>query len=165
MIVDFITRFQTLTAASVALVGVVVTLAVNARATRKQSDRHWAKEASSVRTALRGEINQLMDGMTSQREGLKELDDIEEGGFLVPARQFDVVYRSLIPQLGKLDPQQVEAVINVYGQYGVYLDKLQLIGSPHLSRTYTQVANEWRSVLTAHCVYVSEKAEAALRVL
>jgi hypothetical protein len=145
--------------------GVIATLAINARAARKQAERHWAKEASSVGTALRGEIEQLKSAMSNQGERLGELEDQEEGGFLVPSRTIDVVYRSLIPQLGKLEPQQVEAVMGVYGQYGIYLDKLQLVGSPHQSGRYTVVPNEWRSVIAAHCGYVIEKAETAIRAL
>ncbi|WP_299130191.1 hypothetical protein [uncultured Amaricoccus sp.] len=165
MICDLVARFQTLIAASIALVGVIATLAANAHAGRKQSERHWAKEAASVRIALRGEIEQLKRWVTGQRERLQEMTDQENGGFLVPSRSIDVVYRSLIPQLGRLEANQVEAVMDVYGQYGTYLDKLQVVGLPHRSGQYTEISNQWRSVVAAHCEYVTDKADSALRVL
>jgi len=100
--------------------------------------------------------------MSNQAKALKEVSDSEDGGFLVPSRTIDTVYKSLIPQLGKLNPHQVQAVMDVYGQYGTYLDKLQIVGAPHQSGHYTFVPNEWRSVVAAHCGYVIEKAGAAL---
>lgn len=142
-----------------------MTLIVNARAGRKQSERHWKREASSVRIALSGEIIQLKAAMSNQREYLQETEDGDEGSFLVPSRRIDVVFHALVPQLGALEPLQVEAVMNVYGQYAVYLEKLQIISSSHLYGQYMLVSNQWRSVVAAHCGYVIDKADNALKLL
>jgi hypothetical protein len=103
--------------------------------------------------------------MIGQRERLTESEDCDDGGFLVPNRTIDLVYRSLMSQLGKLEPHQVRSVMDVYGQYGTYLDKLQVVGSPHRSGAYTDVSNQYRSVVAAHCGYVVDKADAALKDL
>jgi hypothetical protein len=106
---EVVRDFQTLIVGTVAFIGVIVTMVVNARLSRRQHDRG----VSAVRAALLAELTRNRDTF---RAYLKELEDPEKGKhpFTFPKTSVSSFYDLLADRIGLLSSSEIYTVINAY---------------------------------------------------
>lgn len=141
-------------AATLGIVGVALTLYVNALLSQHQQHRQWENdndrrkaEQLHQRTALRIVLlEELKDLHSSLTEGLKTLEGVEESdSTLVPKEVNDSVYRSVVSHLGILTESEVGEIVRTYRMISRQNEKLGLIGKTNESMRVigtTEVAPE-----------------------
>ncbi|WP_411956999.1 hypothetical protein [Paracoccus homiensis] len=103
--------------------------------------------------------------MTNQAEDLGKPVDPSWESELLPSRRLDDVYRALIPQIGKLGDAEVASILNLHGQYGMYLDKLALLSTKESESPYLRVKPKYRAEVSVICLQVSAAAKKAVSTL
>jgi hypothetical protein len=115
--------FQTLLVGVIGFSGVIVTLLMNSRLSRKQHDREVLK------TALCAEL-ELNRKSFSDKASTPE-DDQEESGAFYPIEMKTSIYQAFIEKLGLLSTEEVSAVINAYTLIDEAPVRLGLLSSGH----------------------------------
>src|SRR5215470_2576002 len=106
----FTMQYQTLIVGILALLGVIATLAWNARLARRQHDRQVQHERAVVRVALRAELQEIAAAYRHRIETL-EVDEGRFEGTRLPLDTMTDVYKSLIQRIGLLSETEVRAAL------------------------------------------------------
>jgi hypothetical protein len=122
-------QYQTLLVGGLGFAGVVITLLVNARQTRKQRREERLHERQTLRAALIEELRIIRGALIRETErGANDTSDAD--GYAVPTDAMDDAYRSFTDRIGLLSSEEVRTVMSAYLTLRTYYASLLLIGAP-----------------------------------
>jgi hypothetical protein len=122
----FVRQFQTLIVGAFGFIGVMATLAFNAWLARRQHDRTVSHERTSVRVALRAELEAIAE---SYRDRITMLGEPEQrhSGATLTLDTMTAVYRSAISRLGLLSAAEIRLVLKAYLLVEQLPDRIKLL--------------------------------------
>ena len=135
---EFQTGVATLIVGMLGFAGVIITLVVNARITRRDAREARRHERETLARALLAELS-------SHRQSVKKnVEDMEKtnmgtGQFLVPAIIETPVFDANVSHLGRLSAAQVGLVLDAYLVLKEYNRSLVLVSTPENSGHYRAV--------------------------
>ncbi|MCC6891075.1 MAG: hypothetical protein IT536_21315 [Hyphomicrobiales bacterium] len=152
---NFISAHQTLIVGILGFIGVMATLAFNARLARKAEDRKIAHERRVLRVALVEEMKVQRDALLHAGEGAKVAKTGKEPkqDALTPLRRWTDVFERSIDRLGLLNPDEVAAVLDAYLPLKELTSKIRILESripPHQRRVEYSDAPPPDYALVAH---------------
>jgi len=106
--------------------GVIITLLTNAWFFRGQRTDERRHEQQSIRRALLAELKNIRLGPSEHNKLGEAFKENQDGA--VHREQIDDVYRSLLPKIGLLEPDEVDDVVTAYLGHQTYQANLRLIG-------------------------------------
>ena len=121
--------FQTLLVGVIGFSGVIVTLRMNSRLSRKQHERSIKHDREVLKTALCAEL-ELNRKSFSDKASTPE-DDQKESDAFYPIGMNTNIYQTFIEKLGLLSTEEVSAVINAYTLIDEAPARLRLLSSGH----------------------------------
>ena len=119
--------FQTLIVGVLGFAGVIITLFINAKASRKQHERAICHEQKALRKALIGELSLIRESFAGTAEVGKEEEFPSSAFFSVD--QNNLVYRSLIQKIGILSPEEVSAIVKAHTLINELPSRLHILAS------------------------------------
>ncbi|MCA8863944.1 MULTISPECIES: hypothetical protein [unclassified Halomonas] len=121
--------FQTLIVGFLGFSGVIFTLYMNARLSRKQYDRNITHEAKTIRTALHAELELARRAFVGI--GTPSGDSNEDQGAFFPEHYSQSIYQSLISKIGLLSLTEISAVTEAHALISELPIRLNLLSSGH----------------------------------
>jgi hypothetical protein len=122
--------YQTLIVGGLGFAGVIVTLLVNARQTRKLRREERQHECQTLRVALLEELKINKKAFVSNREDIQNKAPAPGGGYAMPLDPIDDAYREFIHRIGLLSQAEVGKVMNAYLTLRTYHTALLFMGTP-----------------------------------
>ena len=104
--------YQILITGLIGFTGVIITMLANAKLQRNQYERKIMHETSSLRAAIRSELNANKQMLELRIEQLNEPTEYSDA--LIPRKIYDDIYKELISKLGLLTDKEIEKVIHAY---------------------------------------------------
>ena len=121
--------FQTLLVGVIGFSGVIITLLMNSRLSRKQHERIIKHDREVLKTALCAELE--LNRKSFSHKGSTLEDDQKESDSFHPIGMITNVYQAFIEKLGLLSTAEVSAVINAYTLIDEAPVRLGLLSSGH----------------------------------
>jgi len=141
-------KFQTFFVGLLGFAGVIFTIIMNARSTRKQHDREVLQERTALRTALIAELGALRKTYEDRIQSLRDKDRGQSA--LIPEYVSNQAYCQLVDRIGLLSPEEIEPVMNAYILANELPVRLRLLTQPaelhefpgyiHISEEHAEVA-------------------------
>jgi len=103
--------FQVFVAGILGFVGVIITLAYNAKISRDKKERELSHERKTLRVALKAE---LLINKISYEKRVQELNKETNKSGLVANKVINDVYIKLLDRIGILTEEEVESILNAY---------------------------------------------------
>jgi hypothetical protein len=159
--------FQTLIVGIFAVFGVVATLYWNARVAQQQHLRSVAHDATTLRVALKAELNANRQAFRDRIETIRS--PAQGPHMMVPLAMMSDVYAGQIGRLGLLSDREIDAVLHAYlliRQVPERLKVLEIVGgSPGGDPDWVRIDRaHFGSLLKLHEGYLI-KIEAAIAAL
>jgi len=104
--------YQILITGLLGFTGVIVTMLANAKLQRNQYERKIKHETSSIRAAIRSELDANKKMLETRIRQLNEPTEYSDA--LIPRKIYDDIYKELLSKLGLLTDQEIEKVIHAY---------------------------------------------------
>ena len=168
MLLDLLTRFQTLVVGVLGFGGVILTLFFNARLARRQRSDEREHERRVYRAALRVELQALRDVYTDRATML----ETAPRGCLVPARAGTEVFDRLLDKIGLLSPEESAVVLRAFVLAKELPGRVRLLEADTFARSPEEPLAEWIRVAKQHTAAVGqmhagfiERFDEALRAL
>jgi hypothetical protein len=129
---EYVREFQTPIAGTIGFAGVIITLLLNARYTRRQRREERRHECRTLRAALTEELKINRRSLLHNIELARNHGHLsEEGGFDVPSDPMDDAYRAFTHRIGLLPRDEVSKVMFAYLSLRAGAANLVLVGGPH----------------------------------
>lgn len=126
-------HYQTLIAASIGFMGVIISILANGWLARRQREKALEHRKQALLSAIRAELNVSL-GTFNERVEL--LNKPSRTGYTVfPLKVFNQVYRELLGSIGSLDEKNAETVINIYLLIEELPDKMKLLAESENNST------------------------------
>jgi hypothetical protein len=126
----FIATYQTLVVGILGFVGVMATLAFNARLARRAEDRKITHEARALRTALVEERKVQRDALMHAADTSKQTDaptKLGRNDALTPLHRWSDIFDKSIDKLGLLRSDEVATILDAYLPLKELTPKIRLL--------------------------------------
>jgi len=135
---------ETLAAAFLVLLSVVITLSVNAWIPRRQRAKEQQNKRNALRAGLVEEMKFTFETTAVNLLSLKNASAPKDGrpNFNVPVDIIDDFYKANLAHLGILPPNEIRAVMNAYLRLEAKQASIGLVGRQLESGSYTVVSGE-----------------------
>jgi hypothetical protein len=119
----------TLTGSTFGLLAILAGAMFNAHLNRKRDDALRAADMRAVASALRAELEGIRQTLNTNAKKLTDTPPKPDGGFLVPDLSHSIkVMPHVLPKIGLLKPDEIQAVIDAYVLIEQHVDSLIIAG-------------------------------------
>lgn len=166
-LVDIFERFQNFLVGLLGFAGVIYTIRMNARLTRRQHERELIQEQTALRTALVAELRAIHKSYEDRIHSLRE----KSGGqsALIPEYVPNQVYYQLIDRIGLLTAAEVSSVMDAYLIAAELPIRLRLLSKGSLESQgysgYIQIEEQSAEVVAKMHEMFLEKINTALEII
>lgn len=154
----FVNEYQTLIAGIIGFAGVTFSMILNGWLSRKQQQENIEHKKSTIKAAIIAELKINFSAYDERVQQLIEPSLSTHGEIKIPKKAFTDVYKSLLDQVGILDLENVECIINTYLLLEEFPDKISLLSNhvPDDSPYIRFEANQRDNLANLHKYYAKE---------